>query len=163
MVYRSTEINMKRRIEMRKKLRMLGLVMGMVLVVGGCSSTSKDDIASKEEKSSTTDEHVTSETLDVEYARLIPNPKEVFSDCEVSIIDADGGKQYAFRVENYKEGEYEKYIEQCKSMGFDNVHYEGENDGGKMYFAYTPEKDYYLQITYGYDIEAIDVICKTVN
>ena len=52
-------------------------------------------------------------------------------------------------------------MEACKNIGFSDVTYEGENDGGKMFFAYTEDGEYYLEVMLGKQIEAIDVCCKT--
>lgn len=97
---------------------------------------------------------------DILYADLLPVTSDYFESGEITIIDPDGGSAYAFRVTNYQEGEYEAYTEACKNIGFDDVTYEGENDGGKMFYAYSGDGKYYLQVMLGYQIEAIDISCK---
>lgn len=143
-----------------KKLKLL-LAAFMVFGLVGCSSGSSD--TQTNENQPTENEVTENKSEDIQYTSMLPNEKEYFKNGKITTIDADGGKQYAFRVENYQDGEYEAYVEKCKEMGFDTDVDEGENDGGKWFYAYTSDKEYYLSVMLGNKIEAIDISCKTAT
>ena len=143
-----------------KKLKLL-LATFMVFGLVGCSSGSSD--TQTKENQAKENEVTENKSEDIQYASMLPNEKEYFKNGEITTIDADGGKQYAFRVENYQDGEYEAYIEKCKEMGFNTDVNEGKNDGGKWFNAYTSDKEYYLSVMLGNEIEAIDISCKTAT
>ena len=127
----------------------------------GCSKTNTtEEVSVPNAASETETESGENETSDMKFAELLPKTEDYFKTADIIIITPDDGTSYSFRIENYQDGEYEAYVEACKNMGFDDVSYEGENDGGKMFFAYSSDGKYYLQITFGYQIEAIDIVCK---
>ena len=66
----------------------------------------------------------------IKYAELIPDPKSVFMNGDMSITDGDGGTAYIFEVTGYADGEYETYILQCKERGFNDVYFETSEDFG---------------------------------
>lgn len=99
-------------------------------------------------------------TNSVKYADMIPSPEECFKNGEVSIIDADGGKAYILQVRNFEDEEYELYISECKEMGFTNVSYETETDGGKMFGAYTEDGKYWVEVLLGNDSGILSITFK---
>lgn len=145
---------------------LIGIMMLVMSACGGKPASDEIEMESEsvgtteEQDSSTSDTKTESSEDEIHYADLLPVTTDYFKNGEISIIDPDGGTAYSFRVANYQDGEYEEYIEACKSNGFDDVTYEGENDGGKMFYAYSGDGKYYLQVMLGYQIEAVDIICK---
>lgn len=93
---------------------------------------------------------------DIKYAELIPNPKSVFTNCDVCITDGDGGKAYIFEVTGYADGEYESYISKCKEMGFSDVSYETGDEFG----AYTHDGEYWVEVSLDSTKNTIYVICQ---
>lgn len=100
---------------------------------------------------------------DILFASLLPETGDHFKSKDINIIDKDGGKAYAFRVNGYLDEEYLSYIQACKDMGFSDVSYEGENETGKIFYAYDADKKFYLQVVTIKEVEAVDVICKLVK
>lgn len=148
----------------------------MMLLIVACSADTQTDVVTESQNENTTTENTeseesdaTSETnseavesleTDTKYADLIPKPEDVFKNGEVSIVDSDGGSAYIFQVRNFEDGEYESYISQCKEMGFTDVSYESENDGGKMFGAYTEDGTYWVEVLLGNDNGILAVTCK---
>ena len=91
---------------------------------------------------------------------MIPNPEEIFKNGEVSIVDKDGGSAYIFQVRGFEDAEYETYVSKCKEMGFVDIAYESENDGGKMFGAYTEDGQYWVEVLLGNDNGILAVTCK---
>lgn len=139
-----------------KRITVLLVITLILLLVTGCFG--KEEFSSKSNETASAQNN--SSLGKIKYADLIPKPEQFFLDGVISIIDQDSGNEYAFRVKNYNDGEYESYVAKCKEMGFSNIHYESENDGGKMFMAYTEDKNYYLEVFLGNEIKAIDVSCK---
>lgn len=144
---------------------LIGIMMLVMSACGGKTTLDETGTESKPIEATIKQDSSESETESVKdeeihYADMLPVTSDYFKNGEVSIIDQDGGTSYSFRVVNYQDGEYEEYIEACKSNGFNDVTYEGENDGGKMFYAYSSDGKYYLQVMLGYQIEAIDITCK---
>lgn len=135
-----------------------------------CSTNTQTDSITESQNKNTTVENTESdesvaeseESLDsdIKYADLIPKPEDVFKNGEVSIVDSDGGSAYIFQVRNFEDGEYESYISKCKEMGFTDVSYESENDGGKMFGAYTEDGTYWVEVLLGNDNGILAVTCK---
>lgn len=148
-----------------KKLVMVfltGITMLAITACGGKETTAVEDSLSAFESTEVSSEAESTDNSedDIHYADLLPLTEDYFKNGEVTIIDQDGGKAYTFRITNYQDGEYESYVEACKSGNFPDVSYEGENEGGKMFYAYSSDGQYYLQVMLGNQIEAIDITCK---
>lgn len=150
-------------------------LMATILLLAGCSGnetnsevmdeptkveTQEDEAKTSEVESEESDSE-TENTDDIKYADMIPDPYEVFPNGEVSIIDADGGKQYLFQVTNYTVEEVNAYIDGCKEMGFNEIKYDDTNDGGKMFGAYTEDGKYWVEVLMGNDSKIVAVTCKT--
>ena len=97
---------------------------------------------------------------DVMYSEMIPDPNEIFKNGEIAVIDKDGGKAYIFQVRNYTDEEYQAYVSGCKELGFTDISYETENEGGKMFGAYTSDGEYWVQVLSGNETGILAVTCK---
>lgn len=142
---------------------LLGITIFTMSACGNNTQTVENNSTEvTEDKNNSTSEPKTEvdKKADIRYADLLPSTSDYFKNGKTNVIDQDGGTSYVFQITNYQDGEYESYVEACKNMGFDDVTYDGENDGGKMFYAYSNDGKYYLQVSLGYQIEAIDVICK---
>ena len=125
---------------------------------------SSTEVVANESESKTGDkDKKDSSEEDILFVSLLPETGDHFKSKDINIIDKDGGKAYAFRVNGYLDEEYLSYIQACKDMGFSNVSYEGENETGKIFYAYDKDKKFYLQVVTIKDVEAVDVICKVVK
>ncbi len=98
---------------------------------------------------------------DTRYAELIPDPKSVFMNGDISITDGDGGKAYIFEVTGYADGEYESYISGCKEMGFEDVIYETNEKRSSDFGAYTNDGEYWVEVSLDKENDIIYVICQT--
>lgn len=130
------------------------------------NSTKSEELNStkSEETSSVESEELNSteseESSDIKYADMIPDPEKIFENGTISVVDKDGGKAYIFQVRNFEETEYETYVSLCKEMGFTDVSYETENDGGKMFGAYTEDGKYWVEVLLGNLNGILAVTCK---
>lgn len=160
---------------MKRIIIFLATLIVMLSMVACSTDTSSDSVTEFQNESTTTENtesgesnnesEISSEAVealetDTKYADLIPKPEDVFKNGEVSIVDSDGGSAYIFQVRNFEDGEYESYISQCKEMGFTDVSYESENDGGKMFGAYTEDGTYWVEVLLGNDNGILAVTCK---
>lgn len=136
--------------------KILNGVVALALAVSMCTGCSENSNNKNTNSSKTTESEVA-------FSSLIPEPKEVFKNGEISILDGDGGSTYLVRVKNYQEGEYEEYVKRCKDAGFDDVDYETTNNGGKMFGAYDKNKEYSISVMLGNEIESISITCKKVS
>ena len=144
-----------------KKIFVFVIAATMILTITACSPETQTD--SKMESQSTiegTSSIESVEVSDIKYADMIPNPEEIFKNGEISIVDQDGGSAYIFQVRGFENAEYESYISMCKEMGFVDVSYETENDGGKMFVAYTEDGQYWVEVLLGNDNGILAVTCK---
>lgn len=142
---------------------LVGIIIFIMSACGNSTQTVKNnstEVTVDKDQSTSEPKTEDDKKADICYADLLPVTSDYFKDGKTNIIDQDGGTSYVFRITNYQDGEYESYVKACKDKGFNNVTYEGENDGGKMFYAYSNDKKYYLQVSLGYQIEAIDVSCK---
>lgn len=135
---------------MRKKTIIVIAALMSVLTVG-CSQPEvtkeepkKDAVESVEKKEETKAETEKSEDK-VEWSKLIPHPTKVFSEPTITTaMTSDHGVFY--EVENYKDGEYEAYVQACKDNGFTNISNEFMMDGTKTFSAYDESGEYYVSI-----------------
>ena len=98
---------------------------------------------------------------DIKYAEMIPDPKVIFANGDISITDGDGGKAYIFEVTGYADGEYESYISECKEMGFNDVIYETNEKRSSDFGAYTNDGKYWVEVSLDKENNIIYVICQT--
>lgn len=154
---------------MRKITVFLLMVLAAVVLTACSNPPAESQI---DETSSTSTEQQSSETFsesssgltesetEIQYATLIPDPKEYFENGDITMVDEDGGKAYVFQIKNFQDGEYEAYVEKCKEMGFSDISYESENEGGKMFGAYTEDGMYWVEVLLGNDNGILSVTCK---
>ena len=143
---------------MRKKVLTISIGLFIMVLCSSCATSSSDD-----DKNTEMINDKSKINSDIKYADMIPDPESIFKTGTITIIVPDGEEAYAFRITNYVDGEYETYVQECKQMGFSDIQYEGANEGGKMFMAYTSNKEYYLEVFLGNDINAIDVSCKKAD
>lgn len=144
-----------------KKIIIPMIATAMLLTMTACSSETSNDLNMRTQSTNeTTVKNETEEVPDIKYADMIPRPEEVFKNGEVSIVDKDGGKAYIFQVRGFEDAEYETYISMCKEMGFVDISYETENEGGKMFGAYTEDRQYWVEVLLGNDTGILAVTCK---
>lgn len=104
------------------------------------SSDTSSDVSSESTASN-------EEEIDELYASRLPNNDEMFPGDEIKIVDSDGGTEYSFWVKDYKDGEYEAYVEKCKETNFTKPGYSHKNDDGYEYFdAYTDDGLYFIVV-----------------
>ncbi len=101
-----------------------------------------------------------SSNSDIRYAELLPDPKSVFMNGDISITDGDGGKAYIFEVTGYADGEYESYISECQEMGFKDVIYETNEKRSSDFGAYTNNGEYWVEVSLDKEYDVIYVICQ---
>lgn len=139
-------------------------MMATTLLLAGCSSNTtnsevKDEptkVEAQEDKASETEA-----TDDVKYADMIPDPNEIFANGQMSIITPDGGDSYSFRVNGFTADEGEKYIEECKNLGFTYEQMDTTNsDGVRSIRFFTEDKKYSVYVCTNVDKDYVDVVCK---
>lgn len=151
-----------------KKIYVLLLAVAMMLSLVACSSgeASSVDVTTKQAETSEVVETTTADITeaqsesDIKYADLIPNPESIFPAGSISIVDPDGGKAYILQVTNYEDEEYETYISKCKELGFTDISNESDNEGGKMFAAYTEDGKYWVEVLLGNETKIIAITCK---
>lgn len=148
-----------------KKITGVILIAFITIMMIGCSnSTTKtsnqEDKNILNENSETEPVTESESSEEIKYANMIPDPIEYFKNGEISIVDSDGGTAYIFQVRNFQDGEYEAYVDKCKEMGFSDISYESENDGGKMFGAYSGDGEYWVEVLLGNDNGILAVTCK---
>ena len=144
-----------------KKIFLSIIAATMILTMPACSSETPIDSETGSQSTIEGTSNIDSEEApDIKYADMIPNPEEIFKNGEISIVDKDGGSAYIFQVRGFEDAEYESYISMCKEMGFVDISYESENDGGKMFGAYTEDGQYWVEVLLGNDNGILAVTCK---
>ena len=92
----------------------------------------------------------------------IPNPEELFPNSTVTIAETDPDAFYM--VTEFEESEHEAYLKACEEAGFTDIAWKGENQNGdKMFFAYTEDGKFYLNVTYVASMDRLDIICNAVE
>lgn len=144
-----------------KKITRFILIAFVTIMMAGCSdSATKASNQDSEAVSNVYSENKSESIKEVKYADMIPDPVVHFKNGEISIIDSDGGKAYIFQVRNFQDGKYEAYVAECKEMGFSDISYDSENDGGKMFGAYSEDGKYWVEVLLGNDNGILAVTCK---
>lgn len=150
-------------------------MMATTLLLAGCSSNTtnsevKDEqtkVEAQEDKYKTSEvesEEPASETEttdDVKFADMIPDPKDIFANGQMSIITPDGGDSYSFRINGFTADEGEKYIEECKNLGFTYEQMDTTNsDGVRSIRFFTEDKKYSVYVCTNVDKGYVDVVCE---
>ncbi|MCD7804552.1 MAG: hypothetical protein LUH03_05280 [Oscillospiraceae bacterium] len=97
----------------------------------------------------------------ISYAELIPDPEVYFDGSDISVIYDGSETMYMCQVRNYQDGDYEVYVEECKTAGFTDIIYEMELDSGKMFAANSENGEYRADVSIAYDTEIITVTCQS--
>lgn len=144
-----------------KKIIVLFIAIVTCMSLVGCSGEKEAKESPKKEE--VKKEEVQQETEEHNYmfwVNTIPDPYAVFPDKKVSTIYTEPGCY--FTVEDYADGDFEKYVDAAMDMGFNQVSYRGENDtGDKMFYSYSEDGKYYMNVTYfGGDINRLDIFCS---
>ena len=140
---------------MKKKVIFM-VVAVMAMSLAACSSEEASQSMSADTKQVESEE-----TSGTDYANMVPVPEEFFINGDISTVsDGKNGNMYLVQVRNFEDGEYETYISKCKEMGFTDVKYETENDGGKMFGAYTEDGDCWVEVLLGNNNGILAITCK---
>lgn len=151
-----------------KKRLFIGLVIGAMCVgLVGCgdskaasdsgkSSVSVSTEAESENETDTETEEASSEESTLSNAdmskilltgigKMLPDPSEYFSG---KLDGGDHGDSLIMWIEDTTIDEFNAYMDKCKEAGFTKVDNSGADDSGIMYWAYTEDGKYYLDLFY---------------
>ena len=152
-----------------KKRLFIGLVVGAMCVglvgCGGNSSAGSDDNGGSESVSTEVESEVETDTETEEASseestlsnadmskillagigKMLPDPSEYFSG---KLDGGDHGDSLIMWIEDTTIDEFNAYMDKCKEAGFTKVENSGADDSGIMYWAYTEDGKYYLDLFY---------------
>ena len=93
---------------------------------------------------------------------MVPDPNDYFSGAEITLLQNDDSGFY-YMVKKFKEEDFDKYVDACKSGIFTDVDYSTINDAKKIYYIYDSEKKYRLELTMNTESGIVNLICYVVN
>ena len=93
---------------------------------------------------------------------IVPDPNDYFSGAEITLLQNDDSGFY-YMVKKFKEEDFDKYVDACKSGIFTDVDYSTINDTKKIYYIYDSEKKYRLELTMNTESGIVNLICYVVN
>lgn len=149
-----------------KRRLFIGLVVGIMCVglvgCGGNSSNAGSDVngssasVSTESESDTETEETSSEESTLSNAdmskilltgigKMLPDPSEYFSG---KLDGGDHGDSLIMWIEDTTIDEFNAYMDKCKDAGFTKVENSGADESGIIYWAYTEDGKYYLDLFY---------------
>lgn len=151
-----------------KRRLFIGLVVGIMCVglvgCGGNSSNAGSDgngssasvSTEAESESDTETEEASSEESTLSNAdmskilltgigKMLPDPSEYFSG---KLDGGDHGDSLIMWIEDTTVDEFNAYMDKCKDTGFTKVDNSGADESGIMYWAYTEDGKYYLDLFY---------------
>lgn len=156
-----------------KRRLFIGLVVGTMCVglvgCGGNSSNTGSDVngssasvstesesVSTESESDTETEETSSEESTLSNAdmskilltgigKMLPDPSEYFSG---KLDGGDHGDSLIMWIEDTTIDEFNAYMDKCKDAGFTKVDNSGADESGIIYWAYTEDGKYYLDLFY---------------
>lgn len=150
-----------------KRRLFIGLVAGTMCVglvgCGGNSSNagsgSSESVSTEAESDTETDtdtetEEASSEESTLSNAdmskilltgigKMLPDPSEYFSG---KLDGGDHGDSLIMWIEDTTIDEFNAYMDKCKEAGFTKVDNSGADESGIMYWAYTEDGKYYLDL-----------------
>lgn len=132
------------------------LVLLLVGILSGCSGGKKENPKQKTEVPD-----VTIDVSEEKAADIIPDPEEVLPDARLVVLNSEPNVFY--QVKDFEDGDYDLYLKACKDAGFTDVHYEGETEATRMYWAYDEDHEYYLELGINEETKIIDIICAKVK
>ena len=98
----------------------------------------------------------------VKPVSMVPDPSEYFAGAEITLLQNDDSGFY-YMVKKFKEEDFDKYVDACKSGIFTDVDYSTINDTKKIYYIYDSEKKYRLELTMNTESGIVNLICYVVN
>lgn len=149
-----------------KKRLFIGLLVGAMCVglvgCGGDSNNAGSDgngssaSVSTESESDTETEEASNEESILSNAdmskilltgigKMLPDPSEYFSG---KLDGGDHGDSLIMWIEDTTIDEFNAYMDKCKEAGFTKVDNSGADESGIMYWAYTEDGKYYLDLFY---------------
>lgn len=149
-----------------KKRLFIGLLVGATCVglvgCGGDSNNAGSDgngssaSVSTESESDTETEEASNEESTLSNAdmskilltgigKMLPDPSEYFSG---KLDGGDHGDSLIMWIEDTTIDEFNAYMDKCKEAGFTKVDNSGADESGIMYWAYTEDGKYYLDLFY---------------
>ena len=121
----------------KKVLLLVGLLLCLLLV--GCG---KEDSVKETKKMS----------------EMIPNPQKYFlGDANITTLQDDNKGLYYY-VENCSEGDYDKYVEKCKELGFSNIEYQSADEKQKLFTATNDDGTYKLDVDMELNKKYVNII-----
>ena len=147
------------------------LALGTVLLCAGCSggnntSSSVTDVVSGSGASESNaadgasvgdipDER--SNEASVSLADMLPDASAIFEGATFNVI-SDGAKLYCFTVDGYEDGDYEKYVDECKKT-FTDVKFDIYTDSNNKFEAKTEDGKYYVSVQLIFEQHSFTVTC----
>lgn len=152
-----------------KRRLFIGLVVGAMCVgLVGCGGNSSNAGSGSSESVSTESESDTDTETDTEteeasseestlsnadmskllltgIGKILPDPSEYFSG---KLDGGDHGDSLIMWIEDTTIDEFNAYMDKCKEAGFTKVDNSGADESGIMYWAYTEDGKYYLDLFY---------------
>lgn len=146
-----------------KKRLFIGLIVGTMCVgLVGCGGNSSNtgsgssESVSTESESDTETEEASSEESVLSNAdmskillagigKMLPDPSEYFSG---KLDGGDHGDSLIMWIDDTTIDEFNAYMDKCKDAGFTKVDNSGSDESGIMYWAYTEDGKYYLDLFY---------------
>lgn len=142
-----------------RKTSLLVMVCLAATLLGGCGDGKESAVSTVEESSvveSTSEKSVVES--DISYATRIPSVEDAFPDGEVTKI-SDGETMYCVSVTGYKDGEYEKYVEECKTAGFTDVRFDITTDSNRKFEARSEDGKFYVSLQLLVDERKLNITC----
>ena len=106
------------------------------------SDTETEEASSEESTLSNAD---MSKILLTGIGKMLPDPSEYFSG---KLDGGDHGDSLIMWIEDTTIDEFNAYMDKCKEAGFTKVDNSGADESGIMYWAYTEDGKYYLDLFY---------------
>ncbi len=139
-----------------RKTSLLVMACLAAMLLGGCGDGKESSVSTIE--GSSVVESTSVVESDISYATMIPSVEDAFPNGEVTKI-SDGETMYCVSVTGYKDGEYEKYIEECKTMGFTDVQFDIATDSNRKFEARSKDGKFYVSLQLLEDEQKLNITC----
>ena len=96
---------------------------------------------------------------DISYVAILPDIAKAFPDGTITTIDGDGGDMYCVSVTGYNDGEYEKFVEDCKAKGFTTIQAETNNETVKTFKALSENEQFYISLQLLEEQKSLSITC----
>jgi len=137
---------------MKKNILIMLAITSIAILITGCSN--KENTEPKTSGTESTQSTSSSEKEPIDLSTLIPYPDGYFSEKATTILN---DSQCWYQIKNCSVESYDSYVGSCKDKGFTVVHYEGDSNANKLYYAYDSENKYYLEVALNHETNQIDV------